>query len=420
MNSLFRSHYARLACLLALALALRLGAGCWWQSRLPPGVQFAFGDSDTYWTLGRQLARGEPYQYGSPDARIFRTPGYPLLLAGLFRAGGDDPPVLWARWLSAALGTLAVAAVYALGRQLFDRTTAILAAGMAAVYPGAIGDSVFVLSEAPFCPLLVAQLTAWAACWQASTTARSNGLAALAGVLAGAATLMRPGWLLFAPFAVALGIAFGRERGKQLRVGTIILATLALTMTPWWIRNWQVVGHFVPTTLQVGASLYDGLSPKADGSSEMSFVAGFYKEERAAERNDGDLSDPFEYRLDRRMRDAALAWAKAHPSRVAQLAATKFLRLWNVWPNDVQFRNALLRFATLGTYAPVMALAMLGAWKTRRRGWPLVLAWLPAVYLTLLHVVFVSSIRYRDPAMLSLMVLSAAAISQGTTPSSEG
>lgn len=419
MNEVSGSHYARLACLLALALAVRVGADYWWQSRLPAGARFAFGDSDAYWTLGRQLARGEPYQYGSPDARVFRTPGYPLLLAGLFRAAGNEPPVMWARWLSAFLGTLAVAAVYGLGRQLFNPRTALIASSIAAVYPGAIADSVFVLSEAPFCPIMVAQLAAWAASWQAATTARANGLAALAGALAGAATLMRPGWLLFVPFGLAAGFVFGPQRLKHLRLGAVMAAALALTMTPWWVRNWHVVGRFVPTTLQVGASLYDGLNPQADGSSEMSFVTKFEQEERDAERQAGGLEEPFEYRLDQRLRRAALSWAAAHPRRVAELAGIKFLRIWNVWPNDAQFRNSPLRLVTLGAYAPVLALGIWGAWKMRRRGWPVVLAWLPAVYLTLLHLVFVGSIRYREPAMLSLMVLSAAAISQGTTPSSE-
>ncbi|HVX60521.1 MAG TPA: glycosyltransferase family 39 protein [Pirellulales bacterium] len=420
MNKLSGSHYACLACLLALALAVRVGAAYWWQARLPAGARFEFGDSDAYWTLARHLAHGEPYQYGSPDARIFRTPGYPLLLAALFRAAENEPPVVWARWLSAALGTLAVAAVYGLGRQLFNPRTALIAATIAAAYPGAIADSVFVLSEAPFCPLMVAQLVAWAASWQAATTARAAWLAALAGTLAGAATLMRPGWLLFVPFGLAAGVVFGKQRTKHLRLGAVMLAALALAMTPWWVRNWQVVGHFVPTTLQVGASLYDGLNPQADGSSEMSFVARFQQEERDAERQAGGLKEPFEYRLDQRLRRAALNWAQAHPARVAELAGIKFLRIWNVWPNDAQFRNLPLRLVTFSTYVPVLALGIWGAWKMRHRGWPVVLAWLPAVYLTLLHLVFVGSIRYREPAMLSLMALSAAAILQGSTSSSDG
>jgi len=420
LHAILRNHYARLTCVLAVALALRLAAGSWWQARLGPERCFAFGDSEAYWTLAGQLARGEPYQYGSPDAAVVRMPGYPLLLAGLFKLAGGEPPVSWARALSAICGTLAVAAVYGLGRQLFGPPTGLVAACLASIYPGAIGDSVFVLSEAPFCPLMLAQLTASAAGWQAATARRGAWLAALAGALAGLATLMRPSWLLFAPFAVATGVVFGRQRAKHLRLGVIMLATLMLTMAPWWIRNAQVIGHFVPTTLQLGASLYDGLNPRADGSSEMSFVARFEADERKAELENAGRTEPFEYRLDRRMRDAALDWAAAHPGRTAQLALVKVLRLWNVWPNDPEFRNWPLRLAVLATYAPAMALAVCAAWRLRHRGWPCVLAWLPAVYLTLLHTVFVSSIRYRDPAVLSLMTLAAAALVQRISPSSDG
>src|ERR1700756_5182335 len=82
---------AALSAFLAVALGLRLAAGVWWQSRLPAGERFGFGDSESYWALGRAIAEGRPYQYG--DARVFRTPGYPLVLAPLFWIGGDEPPV---------------------------------------------------------------------------------------------------------------------------------------------------------------------------------------------------------------------------------------------------------------------------------------------------------------------------------------
>jgi len=175
-------------------------------------------------------------------------------------------------------------------------------------------------------------------------------------------------------------------------------------MAPWWIRNARAVGRFVPTTLEVGASLYDGLNPRATGASKMSLVDRFLQEERLDQSNP---DEPLEVRLDRRMRDEALAWARANPARVVQLAGIKFLRMWNIWPNEASLSSWPLRLLVMLTYVPVLLLGILGAVKTIRQGWPYWLCWLPAVYFTLLHVVFVGSIRYRQPAMLGLIVLAA-------------
>jgi hypothetical protein len=61
------------------------------------------------------------------------------------------------------------------------------------------------------------------------------------------------------------------------------------------------------------------------------------------------------------------------------------------------------------TYTPVIILAVIGVWRFVRRDWPSLLCVLPAVYLTCLHIGFVSSIRYRGSAMLPLIVLAAGA-----------
>jgi hypothetical protein len=61
---------------------------------------------------------------------------------------------------------------------------------------------------------------------------------------------------------------------------------------------------------------------------------------------------------------------------------------------------------------------LVGVWRYTRFGWPCFLAWLPAVYFTLLHVVFVSSMRYREPAMLALIVLAAGVLAGAAAPAS--
>jgi 4-amino-4-deoxy-L-arabinose transferase-like glycosyltransferase len=241
----------------------------------------------------------------------------------------------------------------------------------------------------------------------AARTTTTKSMAAWAiggGVAAAAATLMRPSWLLFTPFALVVCLALAGDRRRQLAMGGLVCAGLVAGMAPWWIRNAQVTGRFVPTTLQVGASLYDGLHAGATGASEMGFVPKFAALEHAA---DDAATESYEVRLDRRLRSAALDWARAHPGEAAELAWIKFVRMWNVWPNEPAFRAWPVRLAMLLTYVPLVALGLLGAWRFTRRGWPYALAWLPAVYLTLLHVVFVGSIRYREPALLALAVLAA-------------
>jgi 4-amino-4-deoxy-L-arabinose transferase-like glycosyltransferase len=404
-----------LTAILAVALALRLGAGIWWQQRLPPGQKFAFGDSESYWQLGRTIAHGQPFEYGPDRLKIFRTPGYPALLAPLFWFA-NEPPVLWARALSAILSTVAVGLSAALAQILFNDRAGILAALIAAVYPESIALGVFVLSEAGFLPFMLLNLLCWVLAWRA-TNNRQDYWSLGAGISAGLATLMRPSWLLFAPFAFVAGLLwflFQRPQlARHLRMTSVVFFGLCLTMFPWWIRNYSVSGRFVPTTLQVGASLYDGISSTATGGSEMSFVGHFVAEQRAA---DAQSADPppgtFENRLDNRMKRAAIHFARDNPSRVLELAATKFLRMWSPVPNAGEFQSRWLRLALLLSYTPVILLAVVGAWQFSRRGWPYVLCWLPAMYLTCLHVIFVSSIRYRQPAMLPLIILVAGIFSE--------
>ena len=224
-QKLFRSP---LLWLLVAALAVRLVAGIWWQARVPAGARFAFGDSDSYWTLAGCIARGDAYEFGAPPAQVFRTPGYPLVLAGLFLAYGDEPPVAAARVLNALLGTLAVWGVHALALRLFDRRAALVAAVIIALYPGAIGMSVFVLSEAAFCPLLMAQLIVTTAAWQSAGPKgawRSHWEQAV-----------WRGWLRW---CVQAGCSSCRSRSSPGSCRDAISAdTWALDRLGWWAWRW--------------------------------------------------------------------------------------------------------------------------------------------------------------------------------------
>jgi 4-amino-4-deoxy-L-arabinose transferase-like glycosyltransferase len=407
-----RHETTRLALVVLLALTARLAFVGWWQpTHVRDPKQFEFPDCVGYWELGHRLAAGEPYQVGSPDRRVHRAPGYPLLLAAMLRAVGQEASPAWARGMGAALGALTAGAVYWLARQIFGLRVAWLAAAIVALYPEAIVTSVLPLSDGPFCLWMVLQLAVWR--WATHRTDSTGyAIAVCAGAIGGMATLTRPSWLLFTPLLVVLWALASRFDRRQLTLGGTMLAAVAITMTPWWIYNYRVVGRFVPTTLWVGPSLYDGLSPTADGRSDMTFVPAFEAKLRAADAANPPIASdpPFEYRFDRLLCDEALRWTAAHPGKALALAGTKLLRMWNIWPNEPQFRSWLVRLAVFGTYMPMLLLSLYGAWHFRDRGLEVLLLILPAMYLSLLHAVFIGSLRYRQPAVLALAILAAAAI----------
>jgi hypothetical protein len=278
--------------------------------------------------------------------------------------------------------------------------------------------SVFILSEAAFCPLFIIQFICWTISFRSTARSRILSWAVAGGIAAGCATLVRPSWLPFTPGAVLLVLVAGQRRWRHARVGLVMCCAMVVTMLPWWVRNYQVTGRFVPTTLQVGASLYDGWNPNATGASDMRFADGFRKQQLAWDaRQPGPLSDTFEYRLDQRYRKAALDWAKQHPGRVLQLAGVKLMRMWSPWPHAVDMQSWSLRVATFVGYTPLFVLGVWGTWKFRRCGWPVALCLLPACYFTVLHMVFVSSIRYRQPAMLTVIVIAAGGLASRLWPS---
>jgi hypothetical protein len=301
-----------------------------------------------------------------------------------------------------------------------------LAAGvLAMLYPGAIGMSIFILSEAIFCPLmLVCLAVTWKAIqrWEQRHMALAYGYLGLAGFMAGEACLARPSWslwpaVLFPYLACVVGrLSAQSGDGYRLQTGRWMIGCglycfgISIAMCPWWIRNYAICGKFVPTTLQVGASLYDGWHAGASGSSDegMKFVEPFaikQSEEDALRKAAGDrLDGTYEWRLDRRMRNAAMEWATENSSDAVQLGLVKLIKTWSPMPVARELGSSAVRWCEAIGYSFIMVFAAIGCWRIRRCNGAWLFA-LPCVYFAILHMFFIGSVRYRQPAVLALSVL---------------
>ncbi len=216
--------------ILASALVLRgslLAAG-WRQPE-----RFLTPDSRDYDALARSLlddCRFSRTSDGAPE--LFRTPGYPLLLAGAYAVSGKS--VRAAAAAQVLLDVLLCWLVYRLGRQLCSRRVGLIAAAVQAVSPAAVGACVRILSEGLFALLLTAAILLLAACL------RSGRLRAAlaAGALMGAACLVRPIGLFAAVIAAAVVLA----RLRRWRAGLAFTAMTAAMVIPWIIRNHVAAG----------------------------------------------------------------------------------------------------------------------------------------------------------------------------------
>jgi 4-amino-4-deoxy-L-arabinose transferase-like glycosyltransferase len=311
--------------------------------------------------------------------------------------------------LGAALGTLTVALVAALAGRIAGTTGALIAAMIAAVYPGAIGMSILVLSEMLFMPLMLGCLLCWLIAYQSHSMLNRRKWAVVGGLIGGLAILTRPSWLLFVPFVAIIALPLDSRRRVHLEIAILAILGTCLAMAPWWIRNAGITGKFVPTTLQTGASLYDGLHQGASGASDegMRFMQEIERQQRQDDAvSSQPLESTFEWRVNQRATRLALQWASENPKQAFVLALKKFTRTWSLWPDGGDLSSGAMRAAiTISTFS-VLLLAISASWHLREgKGWMIAFCWMPCLYFTALHLVFVGSIRYREPAMLVLVAL---------------
>ncbi len=390
---------------LMLALILRLIAAFAVQQRVGDGqLCLIAGDAEGYWQLAQNIVAVSDFSLYEPPRRIHRMPGFPVVLSLSLMLFGKS--AFAARCLLAIVGTAACGAVYLLGRRLFDEKIGLLACAFTVISPVMIGFSALLLSETLFA--LTLTLSVWcAANWlsEAETTAEAKrrplSWALATGFSVAIATYVRPSWLLAGPGLALLAVIVSKQRTRRSLEAAVMLLALYGTLLPWAVRNHAVCGHWVFTTLWSGASLYDGLSPEANGDSNMEFFD-----------RDKLMETQSEWDVDQHYNHAAWQFAKENPGRAIELTLIKLWRYWKPWPNAAQFGGVGPAVMVAAFFLPMMVFAARGFWIARHRPWVWMLTLGPILYFAAIHSLFVGSLRYRLPAEYPLCVLAAAGCSK--------
>jgi len=324
-----------------------------------------------------------------------RGPGYSYMLAAVFAAGGGFGAVTA---VQAVLGGLTCAAIFLIGRRLFSDAAGLWAAAFVALDPILAYFSGLLLSETLFGFLLAAGLLCLL-----YTEGGRIAWAGACGALLGLASLVRPSLFPMIPPLCVAWLLLRWKKPHSLRTAVIVGAVAVAVMLPWAERNHRLTGRFVFTTLSSGASLYEGTWPGADGGPGLDRI----------ERESGwpaGISGKSEAEKNDILRRSAIRCIMDDPLRIIAMVPGKLWRFWNIVPNFGEYRRAGYMAISALYMVPFVACMAAGLLIERNRIRAAGLLLLPALYFSVLHSIFVGSVRYRAPVMPLLAVFAGVAV----------
>jgi len=171
-------------------------------------------------------------------------------------------------------------------------------------------------------------------------------------------------------------------------------------LSPWWLFNYSKYNKVVLTNIGTGEVLYLGNNKKnKTGGNNMGVDADFKK------YNNGKFKDKLD--RDKALLKNSIQFILDNPNQFLELSLKKFIRFWNIFPNNKKLNEkTLFKYIIFLSYTPILLMSVLWIFKNPNLIKKITPMLLFILYTTLIHVVSISSIRYRFPIEPILIILS--------------
>ena len=415
---------AIVAAILVAALALRIAA-------VQEHAYTPRYDAGSYLTLASEIAHTGDYTLsrnpgvgagGTRGPSAYFAPGFPYFLAAVDIIDGHparrDGAIHPARIAMAVLGTVTVALIGLVALELFGATAGLLALALAAVYPVLIELSSILVAESLLTALALGAVYCGLRVRRTRTIASAYGWVAGAGVLTGLATLTHEnGILILLPLLVAVSKCAPDAQRHWLIAPALLIATTALAIAPWTIRNAVVMHSFVPVSDETGITLVGSYNPASAANRQVPYKWRIYfaiPGERPVSRQRGHLTEP---QLSGKLERQALDYIGQHPLSPVEVAFHNTLRLFELegsfaWHASAAAQSIAKHRAGVGvaSFWILCGLALAGAFTKLTRAAPKWIWFVPLLLALSVVLVNVETPRFRAPVDPFLVLLAAAGL----------
>ena len=399
----------RLLLILAGGLALRLVytiavAG----NEYSPGPA---GDFFFFHEIANLLADGEGFvapflveHTGEVEPTAEHPPLWPLLLAAASEVGGNG--LLAHRLVGVPVGVATVAVLALIGRRLGGDRAGLTVAAIGAAHPLLIAADGSLMSETLYGFWVAAALLLTLRVLDQPTAARTAAL----GLAIGLATLTRgEGLLLLVLLVAPVAWRAGTGNSQRLVLAGTALATAALVIAPWSIRNATTFDRPVLVSTNDGTVLTGANCHDTYHGPEL----GFWRTACRSPLREGED----EAEQSAIWRREGLEYARDHAGRLVVVVPVRVLRTWNLWKpkqlvEQAEGRNRTVEALGAAVYFVLLPLAVYGAIALRRGRAPLWVLLVPPLMVTFVSVTAYGYTRFRHTADLAIVVLAGLALAQ--------
>jgi len=350
------------------------------------------GDETEYLAFAENIANGRDYGAGITE-KMWRTPGYPLLVSTIFTFFGHSLVVI--RLTHALLGGLVCVLILRIGSKLFGPSTGILSALYFAIYPPHVYYSREIVSENL---LLLCSLLAVLFFFNAVTIPKLKN-AVLCGTFLGIATLVRPEAGGIVVCLITFLVFFSPFQCKvRLFTSTVVVLSMILVLSPWLMRNYALSGRLILSSLS-GEVFWGGNNEHTLNEPEW---RGYWMYPHKMEGFDLVRAEKNEIRRDQIRWRLGLEFLNDHKADIPRLVYYKVKRFYSVMVQGktetivlILSFGLLLPFILIGFFVSLVKFL-----RTRSPG---VVLHMIVVYYNLLAIVFWGSNRFRlsiDPFLI--------------------
>lgn len=216
---------------------------------------------------------------------------------------------------------------------------------------------------------------------------------------------------------------FKKKFKKSLFNILTCIAILVLVMGPWWIYNYNKYNKFIMFNLSSTLTLFIGNNPlNKTGGGTVIDDSDLKKHPKRFSKTRQDFSydllkgypgfvfdesknqvvfiEGVEASVDRY--NSYLKYSKKYiydnPDKFLELVFKKFIRFWRLWPYSQEYNSSKYKIISLLSYGPLLILFIFYFIKFilsfEKKTFPLILM---IFYFNFVHMVLISSIRYRFP-----------------------